>query len=77
MTDYIDDVSAIGKREDIRKGIRNCRKMEKYQFNYGLDKTKYKVIEGFLPYSFCYRFNFNLTSRVCGWVDCDVMLWQG
>ena len=45
MPEYVDDVSTIGEREDIRKGIRNCRQMEKYKFNYGLDKTKYMVIK--------------------------------
>ena len=45
MPKYVDDVSTIGEREDIRKGIRNCRQMEKYKFNYSLDKTKYMVIK--------------------------------
>ena len=45
MPEYVDDVSTIGEVEDIKKGIRNCRHMEKYKFNYGLDKTKYMVIK--------------------------------
>ena len=28
MTIFMDDIAATGGAEDIRKGIRNCRKME-------------------------------------------------
>ena len=28
MPIFMDDIAAIGGAEDIRKGIRNCRKME-------------------------------------------------
>merc|ERR1719494_73096 len=45
MPEYVDDVSAAGDPSDIRKGIRNCREMEKYKFTYGLDKTKYLIVK--------------------------------
>ena len=45
MPEYVDDVSAAGDPSDIRKGIRNCREMEKYKFTYGLEKTKYMIVK--------------------------------
>ena len=41
----MDDVLAIGDPDTIRKGIRNCRKMEtEKKIIYGLKKTKYMTI---------------------------------
>ena len=45
MPEYVDDVDTIGESEDVKKAIRNCRMMEKYKFTYGLEKTKYMVIQ--------------------------------
>ena len=43
---FICDITAIGGAEDIRKGIRNCRKMEiKKKMEYGLTKTNIVVIK--------------------------------
>ena len=41
----MDDILAVGDAEKIRKGIRNCRKIETLKkFEYGLKKTgKYEV----------------------------------
>ena len=45
MPVYMDDISAVGEAEEIRKGIRNCRKMEEQKkFEYGLKKTKIMTI---------------------------------
>ena len=45
MPVYIDDISAAGGAEEIRKGIRNCRKMETLKkFDYGLKKTKIMIV---------------------------------
>ena len=43
---FMDDIAAIGRAEDIRKGIRNCRKMEiEKKMEYGLTKTNIVVIK--------------------------------
>ena len=45
MTVFMDDISAVGDTEEIRKGIRNCRKMETLEkFEYGLKKTKIMIV---------------------------------
>ena len=44
MPEYVDDVATAGDKEDVEKGIRNCRGMQKYKFSYGLEKTKYMVV---------------------------------
>ena len=42
---FVDDVMSAGDAEDVRKGIRNCRAMEKLKkTTYGLKKTKYMVM---------------------------------
>ena len=47
MPVIIDDIAAVGKADDIRKGIQNCRRMEiEKKMIYGLKKTKYMVING-------------------------------
>ena len=46
MPIFMDDIAAIGGAEDIRKGIRNCRKMEiEKKMEYGLTKTIIVVIK--------------------------------
>ena len=41
MSVFMDDISAVADAEEIRKGIRNCRKMETLKkFQYGLRKLK-------------------------------------
>ena len=41
----MDDISVAGDAEEIRKGIRNCRKMETLKkFEYGLKKTKIMIV---------------------------------
>ena len=46
MPIFMDDIAAIGGAEDIRKGIRNCRKMEiEKKMEYGLTKTNIVVIK--------------------------------
>ena len=41
MPVFMDDISAVGDVEEIRKGIRNCRKMETLKkFEYSLRKLK-------------------------------------
>ena len=41
MPVFMDDILAVGDEEEIRKAIRNCRKMETLKkFEYGLKKTK-------------------------------------
>ena len=38
-------MAAVGKADDIMKGIQNCRRMEiEKKMIYGLKKTKYMVI---------------------------------
>ena len=44
MPEYVDDIATAGRSEDVEKGIRNCREMEKYKFSYGLNKTKYMIV---------------------------------
>ena len=45
MTLFMEDIAAIGDAETIKKGIRNCRKMEtEKKVQYGLKKTKYMTI---------------------------------
>ena len=44
MPEYVDDVSTVGKGQDIRNGIQNCREMDKFNFSYGLIKTKFMII---------------------------------
>ena len=42
---FVDDVMSAGSPEDIRKGIRSCRKMEQLKkVTYGLKKTKYMIL---------------------------------
>ena len=44
MPVFIDNISAVGDAEEIRKGIGNCRKMETLKkFEYGLIKTKIMI----------------------------------
>ena len=45
MAVFMDDMSAIGDTEEIRKEITNCRKMETLKkFEYGLKKTKILIV---------------------------------
>ena len=42
---FMDDIAAVGTADDIRKGTRNCRRMEiEKKVICGLKKTKYMVI---------------------------------
>ena len=42
---FMDDISAVGDAEEIRKGIKNCRKMETLErFEHGFKKTEIMVI---------------------------------
>ena len=46
MPIFMDDIAAIGGAEDMRKGIRNCRKMEiEKKMEYGLTKPNIVVIK--------------------------------
>ena len=46
MSIYMDDIAAAGGIAEIRKGIRNCAKMEKEKkMRYGLKKTKYMMVK--------------------------------
>ena len=46
MSVYMNDIAAAGGIEEIKKGIRNCAKMEKQKkMRYGLNKTKYMTIK--------------------------------
>ena len=46
MPIFMDDITAIGGAEDIRKGIRNCREMEiEKKMEYGFTKTNIIVIK--------------------------------
>ena len=41
----MDDILAVGDEKEIRKAIRNCRKMETLKkFEYGLKKTKIMIV---------------------------------
>ena len=45
MSVFMDDIAAIEKADDIRKGIQNGRRMEiEKKMMYGLKKTKYMVV---------------------------------
>ena len=45
MPVFMDDIAAIGDPDTIRKGIRNCRKMEtEKKIIYGMKETKYMTI---------------------------------
>ena len=45
MPVFMDDISAVGDAEEIRKGIKNCRKMETLErFEYFFKKTEIMVI---------------------------------
>ena len=45
MPVFMDVISAVGDAEEIRKGIRNCRKMETLKkFEYDLKKTKIMIV---------------------------------
>ena len=45
MPVFMDDISAVGDAEEVRKGIRSCRKMETWKkFDYGLKKTKIMIV---------------------------------
>ena len=45
MSVFMDDITAAGTADNIRKGIQNCRRMEiERKMIYGLKKTKYMVI---------------------------------
>ena len=45
MPVFMDDILAVGDEEEIRKAIRNCRKMETLKkFEYGLKKTKIMIV---------------------------------
>ena len=46
MLIYIDDIAAAEGIAEIRKGIRNCTKMEKEKkMRYGLKKTTYMMVK--------------------------------
>ena len=46
MSVYMDDISAAGGIAEIRKGIRNCAKMEKEKkMRCELKKTKYMMVK--------------------------------
>ena len=45
MLVFMDDITAVGTADDIRKGLQNCRRMEnEKKMIYGLKKTKCMVI---------------------------------
>ena len=45
MPVFMDNISAVGGAEEIRKGIRKCRKMETLKkFEYGLKKTNIMIV---------------------------------
>ena len=45
MQVFLDDISAVGDAEEVRKGRRNCKKMETLKkFEYGLKKTKIMIV---------------------------------
>ena len=43
--DFSNDIAAVGKLCNLRKGIQNCRHMEIEKKIYGLKKTKYMDID--------------------------------
>ena len=44
MPVFMDDIAAVGKADNIRKGIRNCRRMVIKKNDMQTKKTKYIVI---------------------------------
>ena len=45
MPVFMNDISAVGDAEEIRKGIKSCRIMEALKkFEYGLKKTKIMIV---------------------------------
>ena len=46
MPVFMDDITTAGKAEHIRKGIKNCARMEKEKkISFGLKKTKYMIVK--------------------------------
>ena len=46
MPVFMDDIATAGKAEHIRKGIKNCARMEKEKkISFGLKKTKYMIVK--------------------------------
>ena len=46
MSVYMDDISPAGGAEQVRKGIRNCARMEvEKKMKYGLKKTRYMIMK--------------------------------
>ena len=46
MPVFIDDIATAGKAEHIKKGIKNCARMEKEnKISFGLKKTKYMIFK--------------------------------
>ena len=46
MPVFMDDIATAGKTEHIRKGTKNCARMEKEKkISFGLKKTKYKIVK--------------------------------
>ena len=43
---FMDDIATAGKAEHIRKGIKNCARMEREKkISFGLKKTKYMIVK--------------------------------
>ena len=46
MLVFVDDINTTGEESDVKKGIRNCHRMEvEKKFTYDMEKTKYTVME--------------------------------
>ena len=46
MPVFVDDIATAGKEEHIRKGIKNCARMEKEKkINFGLKKKIYEIVK--------------------------------
>ena len=46
MPVFIDDIGTAGKAEHIKKGINNCKRMEKKKkIGFGLKKTNYMIVK--------------------------------
>ena len=46
MPVFMDDIATAGKAEHIKKGIKNCARMEKEKkMSFGLKKTKYMIVK--------------------------------
>ena len=46
MPVFMDDIATAGKAEHIRKGIKNCARMEREKkISFGLKKTKYMIVK--------------------------------